>query len=83
MGEDAKEEFTLDRTNGKRAVGRLCLVWRHRWSGRAGKHASIVVLSQLLRGVKGVELLSFDKEELRGREPFYKMHESMAVRASP
>jgi hypothetical protein len=30
-----------------------------------------------------MELLSFGKEELGGREPFDEMHRSMAVRATP
>jgi hypothetical protein len=30
-----------------------------------------------------MELLSFGKEELGGREPFDEMHEPMAVRATP
>jgi hypothetical protein len=44
----AEEEFGLSRTNEKWAVGGLCSVWRRTRSGRAGKDASVAVLSQLL-----------------------------------
>jgi hypothetical protein len=43
-----KEELTLDRTNGKRSVGRLCSVLKRTRSGRVRKHATVAVLSQPL-----------------------------------
>ena len=56
---------------------------RHTSSKRAVKHTMKAALVRQLGGVKQVCLLSFGEEELCGREPFDKMHESMAVRALP